>query len=277
MSLSIPNSFVRQYEKEVHVAYQQTGSQLRNTVRNKNSIVGKSTTFQKVGKGVAGTKTRHGKVPVMNIDHEPVECILQDWYAGDYVDALDELKTHVNERQVTQDAASYALGRKTDELILEALQANTSITKIADGSTIMTKKIGQLGLELFGNNRVPVGDRVAFVGWRQWGELLDIDEFANSDFVGPDGLPWKVGGAQGKVWLGTLWMPTDILPFDAATGKRTCYWWHKTAIGHASGKDVSVQISWENTSAAYFVNANMSQGACVIDPMGIISFDCDES
>jgi hypothetical protein len=34
-----------------------------------------------VGKGTASTKARHGKVPVMNIDHQPVEVTLQDYYA----------------------------------------------------------------------------------------------------------------------------------------------------------------------------------------------------
>ena len=28
---------------------------------------------------------RHGKVPVMNIDHEPVACTPYDYYAGDWV------------------------------------------------------------------------------------------------------------------------------------------------------------------------------------------------
>ena len=28
------------------------------------------------------------------------------------------------------------------------------------------------------------GQRYAVVGWKQWSELLDIEEFANADYVG---------------------------------------------------------------------------------------------
>lgn len=110
MSTSVDQSFVRHFQAEVHLQYQQMGSKLRNTVRTKDSVVGSSTTFQKVGKGTASTKARHGKVPVMNVDHEPVECHLYDYYAGDWVDQLDELKTNINEQQVVAKAGAYALG-----------------------------------------------------------------------------------------------------------------------------------------------------------------------
>ena len=81
MATSIELSFIKNFEAEVHVQYQQMGSKLRNTVRTKDNVIGASTTFQKVGKGTASTKARHGKVPVMNVDHQPVECVLQDNYA----------------------------------------------------------------------------------------------------------------------------------------------------------------------------------------------------
>ena len=95
MSISIDNVFVKQFEADVHLAYQQMGTKLRSTVRSKSGVVGASTTFQKVGRGTASTKSRHGIVPVMNLNHEPIECMLQDYYAGDWVDALDELKTNI--------------------------------------------------------------------------------------------------------------------------------------------------------------------------------------
>ena len=104
MSTSVELSFVKNFEAEVHLQYQQIGSKLRNTVRTKNNVTGATTVFQKVGKGTAATKARHGKVPVMNVDHTPVECTLRDYYAGDWVDQLDELKTNINEQQVVAKA-----------------------------------------------------------------------------------------------------------------------------------------------------------------------------
>src|SRR3990172_5452491 len=125
MSADVNDSFVRQYEMEVHEAYQRMGSLLRNTVRTVNGVVGLSTTFQKVGKGTATTKTRHGAVTPMTIDHTPIECTLTDYYASDYVDKLDELKLKHNERQVIVYAGAYALGRQTDQLIITAADTTT--------------------------------------------------------------------------------------------------------------------------------------------------------
>jgi hypothetical protein len=49
MSTDIEKSFVKQYEREVHEAYQRLGSKLRATVRSKNNVKGATTVFQKVG------------------------------------------------------------------------------------------------------------------------------------------------------------------------------------------------------------------------------------
>jgi len=110
----------------VHEAYQRMGSKLRQTVRSKGDVKGSSTPFQNVWQGAAATKSRHGRVPVMSIDHTAVECVLTDYYAGDWIDKLDEMKVNIDERQVIANAGAYALGRKTDELIITALDSSTN-------------------------------------------------------------------------------------------------------------------------------------------------------
>lgn len=274
MSTSIDQSFVKQFEAEVHVAYQRMGSKLRNTVRNKNNIKGASTTFQKVGKGVASTKSRHGLVPVMNLDHSNVECTLSDHYAGDWVDNLDELKIQHDERKVTTDAGAYALGRKTDELIIAQLDTSTNFA-LTNGDG-MTKAKVLKAFEILGNADIPDdGERYAIVGYRQWTELLGIEEFADADKVGADDLPWKGGKDGGRRWLGTLWMPHSGLTITSDV--RLCHWYHKTAIGHASGCDVKSDITWHGDRAAHFVNNMMSQGSVMIDALGVVTMRCLES
>ena len=136
MSESIDQAFIKQFEREVHEAYQRQGSKLRNSVRTTNKVTGSSTVFQKVGKGTASTKSTHGMVPVMNLVHSNVECVLQDFYAGDWVDHLDELKLNIDERQVIASAGASALGRKTDEMIINAL-ATSSANIISDANTCL--------------------------------------------------------------------------------------------------------------------------------------------
>jgi len=275
MSTSIDTAFIKQFESEVHAAYQRMGSKLRSTVRAKNNVKGESTTFQKVGTGTAATKTRHGQVPVMNLSHTNVECTLADYYAGDWIDKLDELKTNIDERQVVANAGAYALGRKTDSLIIDQLDTVSTVT-IANGNTGMTLAKVMEAYEDLGDNDVPDdGDRYAVVGWKQWAELLQIDEFSDADYVGAADLPFSGASVTAKRWLGTLWMPHSGL--SVASGSRSCFWYHKSAIGFASGADVQTDITWHGDHAAHFVNNMMSQGAKIIDENGIVMIDCDET
>jgi hypothetical protein len=271
MSTQIDAVFTKQFQSEVKEAYQRMGSKLRKTVRSKTGIEGSSTFFPRVGKGIAAAKSRHGQVPVMNLEHFQIECILQDYYAGDWVDRLDELKADINERSVIADAGAYALGRKTDELIIAALDTGTmqalgtaTGTTDADG---LTKAKVLLAFEMLGLADVPDdGNRFAVVGWKQWSQLLNIQEFADADYVGSDDLPWK--GGQAKRWLGALWMAHSGL--TKVGSLRYCYFYHKTAIGHAAAAEVQTDVTWHGDRAAHFVANMMSQGAVLVDDPGVV-------
>lgn len=274
MATTIDSAFVKQFESEVHEAYQRMGSKLRGTVRNVSNVKGATAVFQKVGKGSASTKSMHGAVPVMSIEHSPVECQLEDFYAGDWVDRLDELKINHDERQVIANAGAYALGRKTDELIINAL-SGADVNVVQSGTTGLTKEKVLDAFELLGTADIPDdGQRYAIIGWKQWSDLLSIDQFSNAEYIGAEDLPWK--GTQAKKWLGTTWIPHSGLSIDGSD-IRSCFWFHKTAIGHASGSDVQSDITWHGDLASHFVNNMMSQGACLIDKKGIVVMEADET
>ncbi len=275
MSTTIDQAFIKQFEREVHEAYQRQGSKLRNTVRTISKVNGSSAIFPKVGTGTASTKATNAMVPVMNLDHSTIEVILSDYYAGDWVDRLDELKTNIDERQVIANAGAHALGRKTDELIINAL-SGAATNVISDANVGMTKDKILSAFETFGENDVPDdGQRYCIVGWKQWSDLLAINEFVNADYIGSDALPFA-NITQAKMFLGTIFIPHSGLPVDA-NDIRSCYYYHKTAIGHASASDVQTDVSWHGDRAAHFVNNMMSQGAGLIDEAGIVAINCDET
>ncbi|MCM1294112.1 MAG: phage capsid protein [Muribaculaceae bacterium] len=272
MSTTIDNVFIKQFEADVHLAYQQMGTKLRSTVRSKSGVTGSSTTFQTIGRGTASTKSRHGIVPVMNLNHTPVECILQDYYAGDWVDALDELKTNVDERRVVASAGAYALGRKTDELIINAMGGATA--NVGDYSASLSKNLILSAIEELNAKDVPDdGRRFAVVGVHQWNQLLSMDEFVSADYVG-DALPLVSGGAS-KKWLGITWLLHNGLPLSG--DGRDCFIYHASAVGHACGQEVKTDISWHGERAAHFISNSMSQGAVLIDNVGIVRVKCKDT
>lgn len=272
MSTTIDLAFVKNFQGEVHQAFQRMGSKLRNTVRTKNNIVGSSTVFQTVGKGTASTKARHGKVPVMNVDHGTVEFQIYDYYAGDWIDSLDELKTNVAERHVVAEAGAYALGRKTDELIIDALATGTNT--VGDYTTGLTKNLVLGAFESLNGQDVPDdGQRFGVVGPHQWNELLNLQEFSDALYVG-DLHPW-LKGTESRKWLGIVWIMHTGLPLASST-HRDAFIYHKTAIGHASGADVKTDVTWHGDRAAFFANNMMSQGAGLIDNNGVVKIKCKD-
>jgi hypothetical protein len=272
MSTSIDQAFVKQFEREVHEAYQRQGSKLRGTVRVKNGIVGSSTVFQRIGTASARTKGRHAMVPVTTTEFSSVEVALVDFYVGEWIDRLDELKTNIDERQVLANAGAFALGRKTDEIIIEALSGASQTAGTAASGLTKAKVLE--AFEALGGNDVPDdGQRYAVIGWRQWSDLLDLQEFSSAEFVGGDQLPWR--GTQAKMWLGTIWIPHSGLPL--VDGARSCFWYHKSAVGHAIGQEVTSDITWHGDRAAHFVANSMSQGAGLIDATGVVKMPCLEA
>lgn len=267
MSVQISNAFIKQYEAEVKEAYQRQGSKLRGTIRTVNNVTGADVTFQKVGTGVAGTKDRHGLVPVMNLDHTPVVCTLTDYYAGDWVDKFDLLKTNIDERQVVVNAGAMALGRQTDTLILASLAAASNTT--AHGSVGMTRDKFLASIASLAGRDVPVDDGgLTFVcSWTDWTDLSKDATFASADYVEASEMPYKGKGLVAKNWYGVMVMPHSAI--SGAAGVNSAYIYHRSALGHAIGAEIQTDITWHGDRAAHFVNNMMSQGACLIDTNGV--------
>lgn len=273
MAIDVDNAFVRQYESDVKLAYQRMGSKLGNTVRKKTNVKGESTTFQTVGSGIAAQKSRHGDVPVMSINHTPVTCTLSDWYAADYIDKLDELKINHDERMVVAASAAAALGRRTDLLITTAMDGATRT--VANGAAGMTQAKVNTVFETFGETDVPDdGERYAAIAPKSWTDLLSITAFSDADFIGSDDLPYK-GGMVARRWLGFMFFTHSGL--EEASNIRNNYFYHKTAIGCASGAEVTTDFSWVPQKAAHLSNSMMSQGAVIIDDLGVYTVETDES
>lgn len=281
MSQSIDLAFIRQYEAEVHAAYQQQGSKMRGTVRLKTGVNGESTTFQKVGKGSASQKTRHGKVPVMNIAHTTVTATLTDWYAGDYVDRLDELKINFDERQVQVNAGAWALGRKVDSIINTAMRTGlgsgykVAITYPSGANKGLTWAKCLRAVELLNSFDVPDdGQRFCGVGAHQWAELMTFDEFTNSDYIGPN-LPY-LAGTQPRRWMNVIWYMSTQL--DLSAGVRYCMMYHRSSTGLAEGlAGVWTDITWQGDYAAWFVDNAISAGSVRIDSEGIVEIACNDT
>ena len=262
MANTIDQAFIKQFETEVHMAYQRMGSKLRNTIRSTN-VSGSTARFQKIGTGTASTKSRNGNVTPMELVHTNVEVSMSDFYAAEFIDKLDELKTNINERQAVAHSAAAALGRKTDELIITAMDAGANSTQIHDTGSALEKADLLSLFETMGTADVPEdGQRYLAMSPAGYADLFAINEFASSDFVGPQNLPFA-GGMTMKEFLGFKIFSTSAV----AGGKNFAY--HTTAVGIGVNSDVQTEVNYVAEKVSHLATSMMSMGAVAIDDNGI--------
>ena len=262
MANTIDNAFIKQFEAEVHLDYQRMGSKLRNTCRSTN-VTGSTARFQVIGKGAATTKSRNANITAMELAHSTVEVTMADWYAPEYIDKLDELKININERQAVTKSAAAALGRKTDELIIAAMDAGANSTQVADATGALVKADLLTLFETFGSEDVPEdGQRYLAMSPAGFADLFSITEFASSDYVGPQNLPFA-GGMTMKEFLGFKIFSTSAV----AGGKNFAY--HTSAVGLGINADVQTEINYVPEKVSHLATSMMSMGAVVIDDDGV--------
>ena len=264
----IDDSFVKQFESEAHMEYQQMGSKLRNTIRTKAGITGESTTFQVIGNVDVGTNSREGKVPRSHPTHAPIEVTLQERYAAVLIDDLDELKIQHDERGVQAKNIAAAMGQDTDSIITTAMDASANSNNVSSAETFSAVATPIAIMEDFGNASIPVdGELYACVCWEAWGDLMDLDEFSNADYVQSENL--GVEGVTAKTWRGFKWFPHENLPVDGSNDAKNFYY-HRSSCGHAIGADYSQRIDYLAEYDSNQVMAKMSHGAGLIDDTACI-------
>jgi hypothetical protein len=125
-------NFIDTFDAEVHRLYEASES-LRNTVRFKSGVLGKSHSWPIVGGGTASKFVRGNDVVVMNQKRAEVETTLADWSAFDMVFKADLNKLSFSETSEVAEGCVNCISRRENQIIIDAAK-----TAIAAGNTIGT-------------------------------------------------------------------------------------------------------------------------------------------
>lgn len=272
MANTIDQSFITQYDSDVHVAYQQYGSKLRNCVRLKKLNPGEIARFPTLGKGTATDKARNGDVVPMNPAHSYKEATSTDKYAPEYVDKLDDLKNNIDERMLYARAGAGALGREIDSRITTKMDAVTKSVINPEGVGISKNKLLQAIATLNGYEVPDDGDRWGVLSAWAWEEFINIAQVGSRDYI--TDLVWTKG-TQVVRWRGINWFYHGNLPKSGNI--RSNFVFHRTAVGLAENAEITTMIDWVPQKAAYLIDSMMSCGCVIIDEEGIVKISADES
>ncbi len=278
MSKFLPDAAIASFDSDVKLAYQ-TGSKLRRTVRVRNNVVGSTHRFPKMGKGAATRRTSQAEVQLMNITHTNATATLTDWNAPELTDLFDDLKNNFSELQELATTAAQAMGRRQDQLILDAIDAASTTLTVAKtvGTTtaLDTAKVRRAKFEL-DDQGVPGGDRFFLMSARGLDQLLGDSDASTFDKNAIKAL------FDGEImhWVGFDFIMIETrteggLPIDA-TPDRTNYAYHRTSTGLAVGKDMASSVDWIPIRTSWLSNVLFSAGSVGIDALGIVEVTTTE-
>ena len=280
MAIGLNNAFVTLFDAEVKQAYQ-AKAQLVGAVRQRRGVEGSTAKFPKVGKGVATLRIPQTDVTPLNVEFSQVTATMQDWNAAEYSDIFMQQKVNFDERQELVQVVANAIGRRQDQLIIDALNSSgTSLAVTNDiGGTDTNLNVAKLreAKKLLDKGNVPPQDRHIVLHANNLASLLSETAVTSSDFNTVKAL---VAG-EINTFLGfTFHVLGDRteggLTVDGSLD-RTVLAFHKDAIGYAEGMGPKSEINYVPEKTSFLVNAMFSAGAVAIDAEGIVTLTCRES
>jgi len=280
MSVSLSNAFVTLFDAEVKQAYQGK-AMLVPAVRQRRGVEGSTVKFPKVGKGVATIRVPQTDVTPLNVAFSTVTCTLSDYNAAEYSDIFSQAKVNFDERQELVQVVAGAMGRRQDQMILDALTASsTSLTVSNDiGGTDSNLNVAKLreAKRLLDKNNVPPEGRHIIIHGNGLASLLSETSVTSSDFNSVKAL------VQGDInsFLGftfhTLGDRSEGgLVIDGSLD-RSCFAFHQMAVGYGEGIGMRTEINYIAEKTSWLVNEVFSAGAIAIDDEGIVKITCRET
>lgn len=279
MAIGLSNAFVTLFDAEVKQAYQGK-AMLVGAVRARRGVEGSIVKFPKVGKGTATLRVPQTDVTPINASFSQVTLTLQDWNAAEYSDIFSQAKVNFDERQELVQVVANAVGRRQDQMIIDALvNSGTSLTvanSIGGSNTNLNMAKLRDAKRLLDKSNVPPEGRHMVIHANSLANLLSETAVTSSDFNSVKAL------VQGELntFLGfTFHVLGDRseggLPIDGSSDRKV-FAFHQQAVGYGEGIAMRTEINYIPEKTSWLVNEVFSANAVAIDAEGIVQITCRE-
>lgn len=283
MSTNLSPAFVQLFEAEVHQAYQ-GAAVLRGAARTRTGVTGDTVKFPKVGKGTASVRVPQSDVVPINSSFSQISVSLTDYVASEYSDIFNQQKINFDERQELAQVVGNAIGRREDQIIIDALNAasagsTVAKTVVTSGSAAASNlNVGKIiaAKKALDAKNVPPTDRHFVIHANNLAGLLGDERAVSGDFQTLRALvSGEINTMMGFRFHVIGDRDEDGLPL--ATNDRTTFAFHRSALGVGVGIAPKTEINYIPEKTSFLVTAMLSMGAGAIDTDGIVDVICDES
>jgi hypothetical protein len=253
---------------------------LVGATRARRGVEGSIVKFPKVGKGTATLRVPQTDVTPINASFSQVTLTLQDWNAAEYSDIFSQAKVNFDERQELVQVVAAAVGRRQDQMIIDALVNSGTTATVANsiGGSNTNLNLAKLrdAKRLLDKNNVPPEGRHIVIHANSLSNLLSETSVTSSDFNTVKAL------VQGELntFLGfTFHVLGDRaeggLPIDGSSDRKV-FAFHQQAIGYGEGIAMRTEINYIPEKTSWLVNEVFSANAVAIDAEGIVQITCRE-
>jgi N4-gp56 family major capsid protein len=277
MAVGISNAFVQLFDAEVKQAYQASRA-LAGITRERTSVEGNQVKFPKIGKGTATVRVPQTDVTPLNVTYSQVTATMSDYIAAEYSDIFSQQKVNFDERRELVQVVGAAIGRRMDQLVIDALNAasapSTVATTVGGAGTNMNLAKLLAAKKALDVKNVPAEGRCMIIHANGLSALLDETELTSSDFATVKALSTgEIDTFLGFKFITLGDRDEGGLPLPST---RTCFAFHRDAIGLGIGMNQKSEINYVPEKTSFLVSSMFSAGAVAIDDDGIVKISATE-
>jgi len=270
MSITIEDVVNTDFVASVKQAYQGMGL-IKPYARVRNNVVGSTCKFRHMGKGMAKQKLGPAAlVQAMDIVHTQPTATLSDWYAAEFTDIFDQATVNFDEKQELASCIAGAIGRRCDQLLIDAMDASTPLTSTVDAgaSNLGMAQLIDAKVALVGQG-VGNGNLCGVIESGGLGGLLNDEKASSSDYQNVKAL---VNGDVNTLngFNMVILEDRDEGGLTEAASKPDAWFFHRDALGLAIGIDLQVKVTYEDLYTSWLTNGIFKAGSVVIDSGGLV-------
>lgn len=294
MSIQITTAFVQQYRANVEHLVQQKGSRLRPLVRSETQN-GEFEFYDRIGATSAQEVTgRHQDTPLINVPHDRRRVSLRDFDWADLIDRPDRIRMLIDPTSPYSQNAAFALGRKMDEVVLDAAFGSVYTGKTGS-STVTFPSSQQIAVdyvesgaaansgltiaklrkakEIMDKNEVdPTERRYIALTAKQVTDLLKTTEVSSADYNTVRAL------VQGEIntFMGFEFVRLELVRTNASNHRRVLAWAQSgllIAVGQDIVTDIGPRRDKRNSTQVY---VSASFGATRMEEEKVVEIICAE-
>jgi hypothetical protein len=298
MSQTIPIAWVNQYKDNVTMLYQQAGSKLRGTVRER-PVTGASDFWDLLGPTAAIKKTvRHADTPQVDSQHTRRMVVPEDWEWADLIDKQDLYRILIDPESSYAINAAKAMQRAFDDEVITAFDGTaqtgvagaTAVTFANDWPTtrgaaqgdedftsaaLTVPNLTTIKADLDNND---VDDDRRFIIMSPYG-IQQLLKASSAPFITSSDYNTVKALVDGDIdtYMGFKFIRSTRLP-SPSSNLRYGYAWQENAMGISVGMDMMTRVTERaDKSYATQVYCAMSLGATRIQGNGVVRFKIDET